>query len=306
MSENLVKLFTTQFSTNLELRLQQTASKLRGLVSEGSHVGKQASPIQYLGPVQLKTPVGRFAPMGRQDADFMRRWVFPKDGEIPQLIDTFDKLRTIMDPQSQYATGAAAAVARGWDDEIIAQAFGTAQLGQDAASFTSETWASFSGAYSVAVNEGSTASSGLTVAKMLEAKRILRHNHVDPEMEPITMVIGSQQEKDLLGQTQIVSTEYNDKPVLVNGQVKQFLGFNIVMSERLTVASSVRSIIATGKSGLYLGMWADMSNAVDQRVDLSGRPWQLYTTTTYGATRLEPGRTVEILCADTTGADITP
>ncbi len=61
MSENLVKLFTTQFSTNLELRLQQMGSKLRGKVREGFHVGKQASPINYLAPIQAKAPAGRFA-----------------------------------------------------------------------------------------------------------------------------------------------------------------------------------------------------------------------------------------------------
>ena len=42
MSENLFKLFTTEFSTNLEMKLQQAGSKLRGRVREGQHVGKQA------------------------------------------------------------------------------------------------------------------------------------------------------------------------------------------------------------------------------------------------------------------------
>ena len=45
MSDNLIKLWTTQFSTNLELKLQQRGSKLRGKVIEGAHVGKLASPI---------------------------------------------------------------------------------------------------------------------------------------------------------------------------------------------------------------------------------------------------------------------
>ena len=65
MSENLPKLFTTQFSTVLEMKLQQRMSKLRGRCMEGFHVGKQASPIQYIGAVQMKAPAGRFAPIGR-------------------------------------------------------------------------------------------------------------------------------------------------------------------------------------------------------------------------------------------------
>lgn len=306
MSENLFKLYTTQFSTNLELRLQQMGSKLRGKVREGFHVGKQASPVNYLGPIQLKAPAGRFAPKNRTDADFVRRWVFPQDGEIDQLIDSFDELKTIVDPKSQYVTGAANAVGRAWDDCLIAAAFGTAQTGTDAGGLSGETWASFSSAYVVASNFGSSSASGLSVAKLIETKRIMRHNHVDLEAESPFLVIGSKQESDLLNQVQVVSTEFNDKPVLVDGKVSRFLGFDIVVSERLTVVSNVRQVIAGVASGMYLGMWKDQTNRVSVRNDLSGEPYDLYTSTSYGATRLEQGRIVQVLCSDTTGADITP
>lgn len=308
MSENLVaKLATTQFSTNLELKLQQHGSKLRGRVTEGMHVGKMASPINQMGAIAMTAPEGRFAPKGRTDADFTRRWVFPTDGEINQLIDSFDELKTIVDPQSQYVTNAANAVGRAWDDCIISAAFGTAQTGQDANGLSSETWASFSSAYTVASTYGSGATaSGLSVAKLIETKRILRKNQVDIETDPVTLVIGSQQESDLLNQVQVVSTEFNDRPVLVDGQIKRFLGFDIVYSERLTTASNVRQIIAFAKSGMYLGMWKDTVNRASLRNDLSGEPWQLYTQTSYGATRTQPGKVIQILCADTSGADITP
>src|SRR3954469_23987040 len=140
MSENLPKLFTTQFSTVLALKLQQRTSKLRGRVMEGFHVGKQASPIQYIGNVQMQAPAGRFSPLARQDVDFTRRWVFPTDKEAMQLIDTFDKLKTIIEPTAQYSEVAAAAVAREWDDRIIASAFASAQIGQDAGGLSAETF----------------------------------------------------------------------------------------------------------------------------------------------------------------------
>jgi hypothetical protein len=304
MSENLFKLWTTQFSTNLELRLQQMGSKLRGKTREGFHVGKQASPIQYIGPIQMKAPAGRFAPKNRTDADFVRRWVFPQDGEIDQLIDSFDELKTIVDPKSDYVTNAANATGRAWDDAIITAAFGNASIGQDANGLSTETFDTSK--YRVSDTFGSTASSGLTVAKLIEAKRIFRHNHVDLEADPMTLIIGSKQESDLLNQVQVVSTEFNDKPVLVDGKVTRFLGFDIVVSERLNFASNLRQVIAFVKSGIYLGMWKDMTNRVSVRNDLSGEPYDLYTSTSYGATRLEPGRLLQILCADTTGADITP
>ncbi len=304
MSENLYKLYTTQFSTNLELKLQQQGSKLRGKIMEGSHVGKMASPVQYMGAIASKRPAGRFAPKQRTDADFVRRWVFPVDSEIDQLIDSFDELKTIVDPKSQYVTNAANAVGRDWDDTIIAAAFATAYTGLDAAGLSTETFDT--SLYQIASTFGSASASGLTVAKLIEARRIFRHNHVDLESDQLTLVIGSKQESDLLNQTQIVSTEFNDKPVLVDGSLTRFLGFNIVVSERLSVASNVRNCIVMARSGMYLGMWRDTVNRVSIRNDLSGEPYDLYTATSFGATRLEPGRLLSILCGgDTTGADIT-
>jgi hypothetical protein len=308
MSENLPKLFTTQFSTVLALKLQQKRSKLRGRTMEGFHVGKQASPIQYIGAIQMKPPAGRFSAIGRQDVDFTRRWVFPVDRDANQLIDTFDKLKTAVEPTSQYSDVAAAAVAREWDDRLIAAAFGTSSLGTDGASFTTETWASISSSWSIASTFGSAAASGLTVAKMIEAKRIFRKAQVDLEEETLTWVTNSQGESDLLNQVQVVSTEFSDKPVLQEGKVTRFLGFDIVYSERLPVNTvNVRSNIPFVKSGLYLGIWKDTENDVDRRKDLSGLPYQIYTMMSSGATRLEPGRLLESLCADTSAAaDVTP
>lgn len=302
--QGLYPLYTTQFSTNLELLLQQQGSKLRGKVAEGMHVGKMASPVNYLGPVKMQAPQGRFAPKARVDADMSRRWVFPQDGEINQLIDSFDKLKTIVDPTSQYTTGAANACGRAWDDAIIAGAFATAYTGQDANALSTESFDT--AVYRVATAYGASAATGLTVAKLIETKRILRHWQNDLESDQPYLIIGSQQEADLLNQVQVVSTEYNDKPVLVEGQIKRFMGFDIVMSERLSYGSSIRNVIAGVKSGQYLGIWQDMKNSVSIRYDLSGEPYQLYTQASYGATRLQPGKTIQIQCADTTTADITP
>jgi hypothetical protein len=307
MSENLSKLFTTQYSTILDLKLQQRTSKLRGRVMEGSHVGKVASPIQYAGAVQMKPPAGRFAPIGRQDIDFVRRWVYPVDREVNQMIDTFDKLRATIDPQSQEIAAASAAVNREWDDRIISAAFGTATLGTDLGSFTSETWASISSSWQVASTFGSAAASGLTIAKMIEAKRIMRKAQVDLEVETLTWVTNSQGESDLLNQVQVVSTDFSDRPVLTDGKVTRLLGWDIVYSERLPSTSNVRSNIPFAKSGLYLGVWNERTDDVRQRADITGLPWQMYTMMTSGAVRLEPGRLLECLCADTSAAaDVTP
>lgn len=304
MSDNLPQLFTTQYSTNMEMLLQQRGSKLRGRIREGMHVGKMASPINQIGAISASAPAGQFAPLTRTDATLDRRWVFPQDVEIQQLIDTFDQLRTIVDPKSMYVENASAAIGRAWDDCIIVNTTGTAQLGVDAGGLVAETFNTTN--FQVASTFGSSSASGLTVAKMIELRRIFRHYHVDLETDPITLVIGSQQESDLLNQVQVVSTEFNDRPVLVDGKITRFLGFDIVFSERLATSSNVRSCLAIAKSGMYLGIWSDIQNRVDIRVDLSSQPYQVYTKASYGATRLQPGKVLSVLCSDTTAGDITP
>ena len=301
----LVNLFTTQFSTNIELLLQQMGSLLRGKIREGFHVGKMASPINQIGAISSQAPAGRFAPLQRVDANLVRRWVFPQERELPQLVDQFDEYQTIVDPKSMYAQNTAMAFGRDWDDAIIAAFFGTAQTGQDAANLTGETASTTT--YGVSDTFGSSASTGLTVAKIIEARRIMRHYHVDVDTDPLTLLIGSKQESDLLQQVQVVSTEFADRPILTNGKLTQFLGFDIIVSERLSPGTaSLRQCYAWAKSGMYLGMWKDMEVQMDRRVDLSSQPWQIYAKHMYGATRTQLGKVIQILAADTTGADITP
>jgi hypothetical protein len=306
MSENLPKLYVETFSTDLRLKLQQTQSMLRGTVMEGSHVGKAASPVDYIGDIQMKAPAGRFAPNQPQNTDFSRRWVTPVDKEGYQLIDTFDKLKLLMDPTNRYVEVAQAAVAREWDDRIIASAFATATIGDSTGTLLTSTESFSTTNWQIASTFRSTAASGLTVAKMIEAKRIMRKAQVPVDTEARTWVTNSQGESDLLNQVQVVSTEFSDKPTLQEGKVTRFLGWDIKYSERLTSTSNVRQNMAYVRSGLYLGIWKDTENDIDRRKDLSGLPYQLATLMSSGATRLEPGRLLQVLCADTSAAaDVT-
>lgn len=307
MSENLIDLAVTQFSANLEMKVQQQKSHFRGRVAEGTHRGKQASPVQYIAPVKMQTPAGRFAPLGRVDAVFERRWVFPKDKDLPQLIDAFDELRVISDPKSQYSSNAAAAAARAWDDELIAASNADAKLGTDVNGFSTETFDDTT--YGIASTAGASAATGMNVYKLRELRRKMRHYAEDGDMnnDQLTIVIGSQQEADLLGETQVISSDFNGaRPTLVEGAITRFLGFDFVISERLPVIANVRTVIAFMKSGLYLGVWNDMTTRPSQRNDLSGMPWQLYTNYTVGATRLQKGKLFVVYCADTNGGSIVP
>jgi hypothetical protein len=311
MSDGLIDLFQTQFSTMLELKLQQKMSLLKGRTVGGNHVGsKQASPIQFLGAMQMKTPQGRFAPKQPEAQDYTRRWIVPIDKEGDQYVDNFDQLKTPIDPQSQLVARAAAACARQWDDEIIRAATATATIGTDAGSLTTEAFDTTN--FQIAGNFGASAAVGLTVAKLNEARRILEHNHALDEDKTITLVIGSQQHADLRNQALVTSSDFNiNGGILVNGEVTRFMGMDIVVSERLPVlidknaATNQRGCLAFVKKGIYLGTWQDVKTTVAQRYDLSSNPWDINTMISFGATRTQLGEVIQICAADTIGADIT-
>lgn len=307
----LTDLFQTQFSTLLRLKLQQQTSLLKGRVMGGNHAGaKQASPVQFLGPMQMKTPQGRFAPKQYEEQDYSRRWIVPIDKEGDQYIDNFDALKTPIDPKSQLVARAGAACGRQWDDEIIRAATATATIGTDAGSLTTEAWDTTN--FQIAGAFGASAAVGLTVAKLNEAHRILEHYHALDEDKTITLIVGSQQHADLRNQAQVTSADFNKNGgVLVDGQVTRYMGMDIVVSERLptisdkNAAANQRGCLAFVKFGLYLGTWQDVKTEVFRRPDLSSNPWDINTMISFGATRLELGRVIQICALDTIGADIT-
>lgn len=295
MSVNLPDHYTIQYATNIELKLQEKGSKFRPLVQvQGGYTGKQASPIDQVAAIEAQTPAGRFVAKARTDAALDRRWIFPIDKEIDQLVDQFDKLRLITDPQSKYVENATMAIGRAMDDEVIDKALATSSIGE--AGSGSE---SFSSTYSIAAAFGAASATGLTVKKLIEANRLFRSAFVDLENETKTLVIGSQQEADLFNQAQVVSSDFNPQAVLVEGRVTRFFGFNIVVSERLDKVSDDRYVIAFVKSGIHLGIWKEQVTNISHRTDLTSEPWDLYNCMTFGATRTQQGKVVRILCDET-------
>lgn len=294
MSVNLPTHYVMQFATTIQLLLQQRGSKLRPYVTTGSYVGKQASPVDQIGAVEMQERTSRFQPMGRVDAPTDRRWVFPRDFDLPQLIDNIDKLRMLTDPESAFVQNAVFAAGRKFDDLIIEAFFGTAKTGEQGAISTP-----FPLSQQVAVNHGASSNTGLTVAKLREAKRILMANEVDLEMERIACVVTAKQHDNLLAEAQVISTEFNERPVLVDGKVTRFLGIDIIHCERLTTDSNnYRRVPIWASSGMHLGVWEDITTDISQRKDLQGLPWQAYVTMTAGATRLEEKKVVEVKCAE--------
>lgn len=291
MSDQISTAFVQQYSTNVGLLLQQRGSKLRDAVSVGSYTGKAAKAVEQIGSVTAQPRTSRHSDTPLISTPHDARWVFPTDYEWADLIDDQDKLRMLIDPTSPYAINGAYALGRAMDNLIISAALGTAKTGENGTTST------VFDTSNQQVTVGGTPT-GLTVAKLRSAKKILLANEVDVEMDPLYIAVTAKQLDDLLGTTEVTSSDYNTVKALVQGQVDTFMGFKFIHTELLGVnGSSHRRVVAWAKSGLHLGMWNDINSKIDQRADKSYAT-QVYVKGTFGATRTEEKKIVEILCAE--------
>lgn len=307
MSINIPTFYAQQFATNVALKLQQKGSRLRMAVTEGHYVGSQASPVDQIASIEAQPVTSRFGPMGRVDAVLDRRWVFPLDFDLPQLIDKFDKLRLLVDPESQYVTNAVYALGRKIDTTVIAAFFGAAKTGVTGG--TSTILPTSTSTNVVGLNTGGS-NSNLNVAKLRAAKKFLMAAEVDLENDPIFCAVDAVNHDALLNEVQIVSSDFNgaDKPVLMDGKVTRFLGINFIHTEKVASAanlalddqstsSSSKQIPIWAKSGMHLGLWNDLTASISIRHDLQGEPFQSYNYMTIGATRIEEPKTIKVWCA---------
>lgn len=305
-----VELLTTTFTSQLDLLLQQMVSLLRGYVDSKQYVGKMGAMVNQIGVVEFKQAGVRYGPIVPQIPQYRRPWVFPNDRDIAILVDQFDELRTIVDPKGGISQAVASAGGRYIDDLIIAAANGTVQTGVDASSLSADTFSttvSTSGGYLVADTFGASASTGLTWPKVVETERVMRHAQVQVDAEKPCMIIASQQNADLQKQQEIISKDYGGAAVFDGGRVRQVGIFDVIVSERLNSSSSntLRNCLAWVPSGMHLGIWRDMNVRIDNRIDLSSQPWQLYAMLSAGAARTQDFKVVQVNCADTSGFDPT-
>lgn len=301
--------FVQQYSTNVQMLLQQKGGRLRDCVQVESFKGKAAKAVEQFGAVTPVKNLSRHADTPLISTPHDARWVYPNDYDWADLIDDQDKLRMLIDPQSPYAQNAANAMRRAEDEEILLSFFGTSQTGENGT-----TAVTFPGGQIVAVNVGTAAATaGMNIAKLRGAKKLLLAAGVDIDNDPLFCAITSNEHDALLNEAQAISLDYNDKPVLVEGRIKAFMGFNFVNVEftdttsypqasgggvagnGLLNGSGYRMVPAWAKSMVKLGMWNEIQTTVDRRPDKRNST-QVYTTGTYGATRLQEKGVVQILC----------
>ena len=283
MSTSVTTAFVQQYSANVQMLSQQMGSRLRDAVRVENITGKNAFFDQVgVATAQLRT--SRHADTPQIDTPHARRRVSLADYEYADLIDDQDKVKMLIDPTSSYAMAAASAMGRAMDDVIITAALGTAYTGE-----TGSTSTSFS-----SDNQIANGSADMSVAKLIEAKKLLDLGDVDPSI-PRYIAVGPNQVEALLNTTSVTSSDFNTVKALVQGEVDTFMGFKFIVSNRLSKSGNIRSCFAWAEDGLALGIGKDINARIDERAD-KGYSTQVYYCMSVGATRMEEAKIVQIDC----------
>lgn len=288
-STDIAIAYARQFSDNIMLRAQQKDARLLRTAQNApvSH-DKQFSYFDRMSPTEMVEKTQRHPDTPNLDMVYDRRAAVATTWHWGKLYDWDDLVRMMSDPRSKAVLNAVSARNRRIDRTIIAALGGPAL---DVAEGLAHSSVDLPASQKIAV--GGT---GMTLAKLLEAKERLDAAEVDDEGDPRYCVHSSRQLRELLNTTEIKNADYNTIKALAQGQINTFLGFEFIRTQLLPLsATNVRSCYFYTQQAIGYDDPIPMESRVSERNDKS-HAWQAYVAQRIGATRVEDEQVVEVAC----------
>ena len=270
-----------QFKANVNHLYQQKQAKLRGTFREDTIVGK-AHFFERLAAEAAVIKSVRHSDTVIMDPQHSRRMVVPVDYVWNALVDQQDKIRLLIDPNSEYAIAAANAMRRAQDDVYIA-AFAADAAGGESGG-TPVTFASETALDTTFVGAALTTPNILTVKKALDMQEV-------PDEDRYILYHPAAVEQLLKASAAPIaaSSDYNTIKALVQGEIDTWVGFKWIKSTRvpLTVGDATRPYcFAWHKDSMGAVIGKEIMARFSERPD-KDYAVQSYACMTLGATRVQ-------------------
>ena len=201
MSVEITKAFSQKFRDAFIHLVQQKGSRLREYVRSNTDVVGKYDHFDRLGATSAQRITSRHADTPLISTPHSRRRVSLEDYNWADMVDKADKVRMLADPTSEYLKAGVNALGRTIDDVIISAMLGNAVS-------VDENDASSNVALPSAQKVAVSATTDMNINKLRSAKQILDASDVDPDL-PRCIVMKSNQFYDLLGDSEITSSDYN-------------------------------------------------------------------------------------------------
>ncbi|MCB1883684.1 MAG: hypothetical protein KDG89_06775 [Geminicoccaceae bacterium] len=293
MPGDIATLYSTQFTSSLQLLSQQKLSRFEATVSHGTYAGEKAQVVDHLGETQAVERTTRNADTPLIEVPYDTRFVQGSTFDWATLVDTDDKLKILADPVSSLPMACRAALNRVKDDKLIAAFDGLAKAGKDGNALVA-----FPSTQEVLAATGS--GNGMNFQKLLGAFEIFLKNDVDLDGESLWCALSPKQYLELFPADAglLTSGDFVTMKPVETGRLGRVLNMQFIVSTRLVKVGNERKCFAYCESGMHLGTWKGQEGRVEQRAD-KNYAWQVWGSETTGATRVEEKKVVRILCDET-------
>jgi hypothetical protein len=289
MAITIDKAFINEYR-NLVIHLaQQSATLVRPHVTEVSSGGETYS-WDRLGATDALAKTTRRATTPYVDDVWSRRLAVPTTWNHNMTFEHEDTVQMIIDPQGPYARNQAMAMARKYDDLIIASATGTALDGD--------------GSTTTAFPAGQKLGTGIAAisfADITKVQEIFLSNEIGLDV-PKVMVVGPVQVRQLMALTQATSADYVQTQALqqlsATGIVANWMGMTWIVSNRLLASSAGKlSCLCMTRDAIGLAVNDNMMIRIGEDPSKSYMN-QVYAQFTAGAVRIEDEQIVHLEVLD--------
>ncbi len=288
MSDQITFEYAEKYQNGLDIVLQQMRSITEGTVTmAGDMMGAKRKRIGQIGAVRMQRKEGRFTDIPLVETPHMARWIYCENFAIREGIDEFDLLQTFNNPTNEYTQAFAAAAKRERDKITVDAVLGTNLTGEAG---TTETALPST----QKILNGST---NFTFAKVREGVKMLRKKHALQLGDEIHCFYTSDEEESFINTTEVKSSDFNNRKVLVEAEVGIFYTVHFHRLEDLDDTAAGRMLPKSGNIR-SCPMWAKSAVVYGERKAPKGRlvwidekeAWQVSIAMSAGATRkLEEG-----------------
>lgn len=282
MSQQITEAFVQQFADNFMHVAQQMQSRFEPCVTIEPDIVGMSKSVNRLGQRTAQRRTTRHGDTPINDQPHSTRFVDLFDWEDGDMIDDQDKIRMLVDPQSDYVKAMVASLNRAKDDVIVAAMGGNSRSSTGNIILPTSQKIAVGGA-------------GLTKAKLIQARKMFRKNEADSHNgEELFITYTASAAADILADTTLTSADYLAGQFLQSGDVVgKWMGFTWIPSERSPLSGSNRSLYAWSKSGIVLGKGKDITTKVGEDPG-KGFNVRIYAKMSIGAVRVEEEKVVEI------------
>lgn len=299
MTLTIDQALVTQFSDMVYEQAQQTQTRLSPFVDVVQVQGKDYA-VERLDKVEAIEVTTRHADTVAQEISHSRRQLAMREFRATFLLDDFDDVSTLIDPQRGYVSALANAMNRQKDRLIADAAFADVKTGRNFGSTV--TFANDEG-LTIAAGVGST--TGLNYDKILNVQENFINNNVGTELdEKIALIVTGEQNTNMMNETELTSGDFTREYAVERGRIAVAGGLDVIhvsgtdSSPILAKSGNDRSVIALAQGGIKFGVSKDVSIKINERPD-KNNAIQIQACMYGGAVRVDGRRVQKVTCTET-------